>query len=571
MTILCGILGRCDSGAVRRMASAMGVRESALHVDEGDAYAVASADQLGKPVCVVDGSPRGRSGNRLSASAFSAHCCGLKRARDVDVGGAFAAVVKVESGRWWLLRDRLGRKPLYYAERDGALFFASQLKGLLASGLVPKHLNLAALDRYLTLRCVPGPESIVQGVYRVPPGHALVYDAGKISDETFSEFDLSTHDAPRDEAAEALLECLRQSVARTDSSAVLFSGGLDSAALTALQPRSEALFIQLERSWQNEARFARESARLMKRPLRSSAARKLTEESFIRAIHALDEPLADAMAMPLWLLFEEAARHAPTVISGHGADELLGGFPRYHFLQKTHGAHGLIPVTLLGDIAPVLPPNSFIRRGSRYLTAIHDDLRAHLSLIAVFDRGEREAMYTDVMKSALSEPSGAEMIARRYFTHDDLTRNLLSFDLGVGFPDLLVAKWERLAAASGLTVEMPFLDDSMVDFAAALPPQTKFGVRSKPLLRMAMKGIVPARVRLRTRRDFKFPMEGRLVQVIEGLSRQIITRDRVEGIGVFKWPHIEQVVRSSTHNIYRRRQFWALLMFFAWYREFMEA
>jgi hypothetical protein len=86
-----------------------------------------------------------------------------------------------------------------------------------------------------------------------------------------------------------------------------------------------------------------------------------------------------------------------------------------------------------------------------------------------------------------------------------------------------------------------------------------------------MKGVLPGRVRLRARRDFRVPQSGPTLRVIENAAREIVTEERVDAAGVFRWPYVEQVMRSSTHNVYRRRQFWALLMFFAWHRAYMES
>jgi asparagine synthase (glutamine-hydrolysing) len=158
-----------------------------------------------------------------------------------------------------------------------------------------------------------------------------------------------------------------------------------------------------------------------------------------------------------------------------------------------------------------------------------------------------------------------------YFVQADLTRNVLSLDVNVGLPKLLLAKCDRIAAAHGITIDMPYLDDAVVDFALRLPADVKFGVRSKPLLRLATRGVLPAPIRLRARRDFKIPHSGHVVQVIDSMTRQLVTPARVDASGLFKWHAVETILRSASHNVYRRRQFWALLMFFAWYRAVMEA
>jgi len=570
MDAICGMLGKRDGGAVRAMTSAMKHRGWPVHIVDGDAFTVASSSPLADPLCLVDGRPRDLTGHALDAKGLRRLCRAAGGVGQLPLRGAFAAAVSLDKA-WWLMRDRLGVKPLYYYEGSNFLLFASELKALLASGCVRKRLNLASVDRYLTMRCVPGPESIIQGVHRVAPGHIVQYEAGHLIDAAYASFSLTMHKMPRDEAAERVRALLDNALDKGAAQAVLWSAGIDCAAIAALKKAPRPLFVQLKSVWQDEAWRAKESARLIGVPVTKCRARTFREATFADAARHLDEPIADASVLPLWMIAQGVAGHARLAASGHGADELLGGYPRYHFLQKAHGAKRMVPVNVLSGIMPSLPPNAFVRRGSRYLTSIRDNLDAYLSLLAVFDQAEREELYTDTMKAVIYEKGGSVSIMRPHFVDGDLTRNLLSLDLSVGLPDLLLAKCDRIMAAHGVALEFPYLDDDLVDFLVSLAPGVKYGVRSKRLLRQAMKGVLPGRVRLRARRGFKMPQSGPTVRVIQNVTEDTITQDRVEASGLFKWQYVDRVVRSASHNIYRRRQFWALLMFFAWYREVMES
>jgi asparagine synthetase B (glutamine-hydrolysing) len=126
-------------------------------------------------------------------------------------------------------------------------------------------------------------------------------------------------------------------------------------------------------------------------------------------------------------------------------------------------------------------------------------------------------------------------------------------------------------AAHGISLDFPFLTDDVLDFAISLPSKVKYGVRSKPLLRQTMRRMLPARIRLRARHGFTVPQSGPALRVIDNAAREIMSQERVESAGLFRWPFVANILATAGHNVYRRRQFWALLMFFAWYREFMEA
>lgn len=571
MAAICGILGECDTGAVKAMAMAMHHRGDASHVLTNAAYAVASSQPLQEEhICALDGHPLSPHGVALNSLQFHACCRNARSADSLDIQGAFAAAVLLDDGGWRLLRDGLGQCPLYYYQGPSFLLFASELKAILASGRVSKHLDLVSLDRYLTVRCVPGPETIIQGVRKVRPGHVLAYRDGAISETAFVDFDLAHGRQPRREASQSLERALRKAVIESTAHDLLFSSGLDSSVLAALKPRPRLSFVAVERAWQDETRLAKEAARRLDLPLHIQPGRRLTESTFSKAVKHLDEPIADPSVLPLWSVIESARERSQSFITGFGADELLGGYPRYHFLQKAQGAKRLIPAGLASGIQPALPPNAFIRRAGKYLSAIKDPLQSFLALIAVFDPGERNELYTEAMKAAVYDRGDSSEVFRRHFEHNDLTRSVLSLDLHVGLPDLLLAKCDRTAAAHGVVLEHPFLSEHVVRFALQTAPSMLFGVRGKSLLRSSMLGVLPGPTRLCRRRDFHAPHSGASAQLIDRIAAQVITPERVDATGLFRWHAVEQIVRSSTHNVYRQRQFWALLMFFAWYREVME-
>ncbi|MCC6487781.1 MAG: hypothetical protein IT364_09800 [Candidatus Hydrogenedentes bacterium] len=571
MSAICGIIGTKDKAAVDAMARAMAGRADLRYRTEGTGFAVAASHPIGKALCLLDGSPFGGDGAELSAAQVHAECTASALPTQLNLRGPFAAVVALDdSHRWWLMRDRLGQRPLFTYQGPNFLLFASELKGLLASGLVPKRLNLAAVDQYLTLRCVPGPDTMLHGVAHVPPGEVIEYSQGKATRHRVWSFNLHSDPMSKESAAGRLCELLEQALARRTAPQLLWSGGIDSATLGALNSNLRPLFVRLDRLWQDEARRARDSARRMGRALAIVPGRRITEDAFHKAIRNLDEPIADPSVLPWWLVLEAASGHGNRFVAGHGADELLGGYARFHFMDKAKGAHRFVPAGLVSDLVPALPPNVFVRRASRSLASIRDPQQSYLSLVSVFDREERQELYTDAMASALHELGEGSPPLRNVFTQPDLTANVMLLDLRVGFPNRLLTKCERLAAAHGITLEHPYLDDALVDFVLRIPADIKFGVRSKPLLRYAMRERLPGPVRLRARRGFRVPQGGHTVRVIENVARQTVTPERVDATGLFRWHTVEGILRSASHNVYRRRQFWALLMFFAWYRNVME-
>lgn len=578
MNSICGIIGKSDPTAVREMARAMAHRGRAAYVVDGQGFTVAASHPLDEEACLVDGAPRAENGAPLGPAGLRALCQAARKPASLRLNGVYAAVLRIR-GEWWLLRDRLGIKPLYYAAFGGAdggrLLFASELKGLLASGYIDRQINFASVDHYLSLRCVPGPSTIIENVRRVTPGHAVVWSRERVTETPYAGFDWSQMKIRRKAAVDALEARLEQAVERTRSHTLLWSAGIDCASLAALKPGADAIFVTLKSAWQDEAWRAKESARLLKIDLKTVKAPRVSESMFGKAAYHLDEPIGDAGVLPLWMIAEQTAAAldsgAPQiVISAHGADEILAGYPRYRMLQQARTTRNLVPVNLLTAILPSLPPNAFLRRGGRYLSLIRDNVRAYLSLASVFDKAERHELYTGPMREAIKDRQSVAEVIAPHFGHENAVENLLALDLHLGLPDLLLTECDRLMSAHGLELEFPYLDDDLVQLAVALPPKVKYGMQSKPLLRLAMKGRLPGRVRLRARRGFRVPQSGPSLRVIEQAAREILTRERIEESAMFRWSYVSQILAGRTHNIYRRRQFWALLMFFAWYREFME-
>ncbi|HOJ34116.1 MAG TPA: asparagine synthase-related protein [Candidatus Hydrogenedentes bacterium] len=571
MAFICGILGKSDKEIVRRI-----LRESApdvkdLAICEGSTYCIGSSDQC-HALSVFDGFPRLSKG-AVKASAASVDFDSASGGAVRSWRGAFAGALGSADGRQWvLLRDRIGRRPLYYYQGHGYVLFASSLKGLLASGVIQRRLDLTSVDSFLALGCVPGAATILQGIRKVLPGSRVFVTEGMVTrEEVFADFLFEIKTYEKEYAAATIRMFLENALQFCEAKNLLWSAGIDCASLAVLKPGLLPLFVTLERGWQDESRTARESARWLGLPLNNVPARRLTEEFFFRVVCALQEPVADASILPYALIFDRVKDFGRLAISGQGADELLGGFPRFRYLQKARAARDLVPTVKMQELLPSLPPNAFLRRGGRYLAAIRDNSQAYLAVASIFDYTERKELYTDVMRVATEDKDWAHAAIQGCFEDTDLTRNVLALNIRFLLPNLLVAPSVRLSEAHGLGLEFPYLEDDFVDFVLTVSPSIKFGMRSKPLLRAAMKGLLPPSIRLRAQRSFRIPQGGRSAALIDSIAEKIITPERVDSTGMFRWNQVQHIIRSASHNVVRRRQFWALLLFFAWHREVMES
>ncbi len=415
------------------------------------------------------------------------------------------AVWDARARRAVLARDRLGIKPLYHARVGDVLVFASELKSLLASGLVEPALDYEAIDAYLTLGFVPGPRTPLAGVSKLPPGHVLVADAAGVRSEAYWRYPKPRPLAglSAEEHRRALLDLLDESVRLRLMSDVplgaMLSGGLDSSLIVALMARhvSEPLrtfavgFADVGRD--NELEDARRVAAALgseHHELELSYATSAVELE--QLVWHLDEPLADLSALGFLALCELTSRHVTVALSGQGADELFGGYAR-HRAAALAGAWRRLPAPVrLGAmrLAPLAPA-----RARRALPTIATESTVD-RLLAMASGSRIDGLRARLPVGPLAALDGASarraLAARLGDLPDDPLPATLYVDAQLGLVDDMLHYFDRASMAHSLEVRVPFLDHELVELCAGIPPQLKVRrLRTKHILREAARGLVP--------------------------------------------------------------------------------
>ncbi len=415
--------------------------------------------------------------------------------------GMFAvALWDAASSRGVVVRDRLGVKPLYYAERENLLLFASELKGLLASGLVDPEVDLAALEIYLTLGLVPAPLTLLKGVRKLPPGHRIVVADGQARVEQYWEYPEVAGPArgadPR-EYIEPLLSTLRESVklrliADVPLGAML-SGGLDSSLIVALMAEQMSSPVKT---------FA---VGFAGSPASEIAAARAVAERFGADHHELeiedgdpqleelvwhmDEPIVDLSAVGFLALSGLARQHVTVALSGQGADELFAGYSHYRHAPIAR-QWARIPRFVGAPLGRLAGHGTW-------------QARRFADIVGAADAGERALVAKRISTSAMVERlvrhgdagSGPALAAIRELpgsANGDPLAAALSIDAQLGLPDDMLHYFDRASMAHSLEVRVPFLDHIFVEQVAAIPANLKLhGKTTKFLLREAARGIVP--------------------------------------------------------------------------------
>jgi asparagine synthase (glutamine-hydrolysing) len=415
------------------------------------------------------------------------------------------AVWDADRRRAVIARDRLGVKPLYYAHVDDVVIFASELKSLLASGLVKPELDYEAIDAYLTLGFFPAPWTPLSGVFKLPPGHRLIVDESGVLVEEYWAYPHPDSSAPRlrpEEYQEQLLALLDESVRLRLMSDVplgaMLSGGLDSSLIVALMARHMQEPVKtfsvgfVEDGAGNELADAREVSRVFgtdHHELELSFSEQTVDLEDL--VWYLDEPLADLSSLGFLALSQLAAQHVTVALSGQGADELLGGYRKYKAASIAAAwlrLPGVLRSTALQ--AAKLAPSRLSRQVGTL--AARDPVERQLAMSGRLD----ESLRASLVRGPLSELDGRAgrdaIAAHAVGLTDEPLPSTLYLDAKLALVDDMLHYFDRASMAYSLEVRVPFLDHELVEFCATIPADLKVRrLTTKHVLREAARGIVP--------------------------------------------------------------------------------
>jgi asparagine synthase (glutamine-hydrolysing) len=401
-----------------------------------------------------------------------------------------------------IARDRLGVKPLYYAMAGDLLVFGSELKSVLASGVVPIDLDLEAIDAYLTLGFVPGPRTPLAAVSKLPAGHRLVVHGGRVSVDAYWEYP-----APRPEQrpvvewAQLLVDELEDAVRLRLMSdvplGVMLSGGLDSSLIAALMARNSTEPVRTfavgfgGAGPANELADARRMASLLgARHEELELVGSDLDIDLSSLVWHMDEPLADLSALGFLALSELASRSVSVALSGQGADELLAGYSRHRAMATAARLHAVPGGMRAAKIAARCGPRR-VRRGSS-IVAETDPAARYLALKGNLDAATRRALFGDAMRHSNGSWARRAAVEASAGGSGGPLDQLLRLDARLGMVEDMLHYFDRASMAHSLEVRVPFLDHHLVELCARIPADLK--VRSgttKFVLRAAARGLVP--------------------------------------------------------------------------------
>lgn len=509
--------------------------------------------------------------------------------------GMFAfAIWDARQGRLVLTRDRLGKKPLYYYQSNGQLLFASEMKALLQSRIVPRQLDLVALDEYLTYQYIPAPHTILQGVRKLPPGHLLVADvyARQVRVHCYWQLDyLPKLQLDEVEAAERLRASLTEAVQLRLISDVplgaLLSGGVDSSIVVGLMAQAmdrpvKTFSIGFEESEYNELPHAREIARRFGTDHREFIVRPEAIDVASKIVHYLDEPMADSSAIPTYYVAQMARQHVTVVLTGDGGDEAFAGYNRYGAVLSLTSLSKLPRWLLQGMMRPalgILPVGldykRILARGRTLTEVSHLSLGEHfLRQETIFSRSQRIALYTPELRRRMAACQAEEYMLSHFDQMDGLgpLDQMLSADTLTYLPGDLLVKMDRMTMAHSLEARSPFLDQEVVQLATRLPEAYKrVGNSGKVLLKRAFADLLPPQIRARPKQGFGVPLEHWFRHELREFGYEILMGDQAQKRGFFQACAVQRLLDEHQQGrLDHSHQLWALLVLELWHRQFVD-
>ena len=514
-----------------------------------------------------------------------------------------------------LVRDRVGIKPLYYAQVESSatsggrdargprntFIFASEVKAILASGLVKAALDQESLHQFLTFLWTPDPNTLFRGIKTVPPGHLLILKEGDLSirewwDVSFDEIEEGKSDAWwQERTLETLDRVVELEMVADVPLGSFLSGGIDSSGIVALMKqhsngrRVGTYTIGIEPEdlrydiIPNDVEWARQVNAHLDTDYHEIMLKPQVAELLPQLVYHMDEPAID-MAIPSYLVSRAARETRRVMLSGMGGDEVFAGYPR-QLAMKFAGALDPVPQLLrrplMKTLAFALPgglPGRYtapLRNAKKFArSAALDFENRYLGYGTYFTDAAKQRLYTDELRAA-TKGLDAYATHRRFFERAQSAaplNQLLYVDLKTFLPCLNLITTDKTSMAANLEVRVPFLNRDLIEMAARMPPHLKLrGFKRKYVLKRALERFLPREVIWRKKAGFGAPVRSWLRGALRPLVADLLSEETLNRRGLFRPDEVRRLIATnlSGREDYNLQVF-QLLNLELWQRAFID-
>jgi len=519
------------------------------------------------------------------------------------LNGMFAfALWDAKEEKLYLVRDRLGIRPLHYTLDKGRLIFSSEVKAILKYPQLNKELNISAMDDFLTLRYIPGDVTFFKQVRVLEPAHMLIYRRGEVNIKRY--WDLPMGEAPvksEKSLEEQFYSLLDESTKRCLLSdvplGVYLSGGLDSSVIAAFvkknYPGELTVFSHGFNGQEDELRYARSVAQFLGARHHEVMIGEKDLGLLPEIIYHMDMPIANSDIIGFYLLANLAHKHVKVFLTGEGSDELFGSYIHQETLYYGYKLKKMLPAFLLRKVIPGMikkSPLALVNKLFRYPGYSLDEesrlklldyfysqglYQDYFSLNSLFNPRQKSLLYAQDFKQGLEPESQAKKNLEKILFDDkisDIFNRLIYLEFKYWLPTYHLMKEDKIAMSFCLESRYPYLDHEIVEFMSRLPVSLKKrGLKRKYLLRKVSSGMIPEGIRKRPKGPILVPINKCFDASFESMLREYFTKEKVGKRGYFNYEYIKSLIDNRKKNPFLiDRQLFALLSLEIWHSIFAD-
>jgi asparagine synthase (glutamine-hydrolysing) len=509
-----------------------------------------------------------------------------------NLRGMFAfAIWDNKTSTLFAARDRLGIKPFYYTQKgmpgeaDAQFVFGSELKAILASGLVEPHINYEALHHFLSFYSVPTPYTILQDIEALPPGHSLIYKDGVVRTKRYWALPpYEPLNMSADEIVVKLRALLEESIrfrmiADVPVGAFL-SGGIDSSAVVALMTRATGERLRtfsIGFGEEGEAIDERSAARVLAEHYGTEHTEVIVGGAQVREqigdiIRAMDQPSGDGLNT--FLVSQATAQHVKVALSGLGGDELFAGYPQFNLFRRADRARNLwaklpgVARRATRETADLVDPLQ------RAVTWLDGDMLARYERVRIlFNEEDKLKLYTQHTLGWLAAPEPSLQYLGRYLhpAETDSIAKLTRLELMNYMTHTLLRDTDAMSMAHSLEVRVPLIDHKLVEFGARIPAELKLQKgRGKWIFAKALEDVLPESVLNRPKRGFEMPVASWMQHDLRDVLEDVFSKESVGQRGLFEYEAAAKVYRDFREGRGPYMRAWALAVLELWLRQFVD-
>lgn len=483
--------------------------------------------------------------------------------------GMFAfAIWDSKRQRLFIARDRVGIKPLYYCQDKDALWFASELKGIITDPAVKREINSQAIRTFLSFNYVAGEETLFRSIRKLLPGHYLLVENGKVTTRQYWDLRYTEERWPQpfEETVEELHAMLRDTV-RDHMIAdvpvgVLLSGGVDSSAMLnfAVQATGKTVNTFTVGFDGNQVVDERPYARLAAEKFGSRHHEiSITEEDFWNFLPTyawhMEEPVCEPPAVALYYVAKLAREHVKVVLSGEGGDEAFAGYPNYPnmlSLDRIRAATGPFARSIGGVtdwVGGALNKNRLQRYGHALGRPLAEHYFSRTSGPTSFFNSQSKRFLNEGFFNRTESPTNFIAELMKPVSDESLLNQMLYVDSKTWLPDDLLVKADKMTMANSIELRVPLLDHKVLEFAASLRSDCKVrGKETKRVLKAAFAKVLPPEIIHRKKAGFPVPYEGWLRNGLRERVTDTLLSTHAVARNFFKKSELTRILESNSRN-----------------------